>query len=293
MITESLSTLKINKMSQKQFERELAAGNIEENALYLTPVNDEQYIVYIKEVYNEESGENEYVTDESFNWDELLSVVYEQKKQVVCRLLLSDSNEDFAEFNLTYGTVNEDSCICFSKNYNGNMESIDIYDDGFVSFTSYNVNSTINSSLNDLYAKEIDLTSNDMTIELYTATTFTLTDTQISYLVNSINNSNKLRPINFIFKITNSGTNLGKFRITAYPEAASFSGTSLIRYSKTFSMYSSVYNGVFSAFTIAFTYTPTTQEFTAFCTKNISENEINSLIDSKLAAIPIAEEASF
>jgi hypothetical protein len=35
--TENLSTLKIHKLTQAQYERELAAGNIDENALYLTP----------------------------------------------------------------------------------------------------------------------------------------------------------------------------------------------------------------------------------------------------------------
>ena len=37
MITENLSTLEINKLTKAQYERELAAGNINENALYLTP----------------------------------------------------------------------------------------------------------------------------------------------------------------------------------------------------------------------------------------------------------------
>lgn len=37
MITENLSTLKINKLSQAQYDRELAAGRIDANALYLTP----------------------------------------------------------------------------------------------------------------------------------------------------------------------------------------------------------------------------------------------------------------
>ena len=37
MITENLTTLKIHKLTQEQYERELAAGNIDENALYLTP----------------------------------------------------------------------------------------------------------------------------------------------------------------------------------------------------------------------------------------------------------------
>ena len=37
MITENLSTLKINKLTQEQYNRELEAGNIDANALYLTP----------------------------------------------------------------------------------------------------------------------------------------------------------------------------------------------------------------------------------------------------------------
>lgn len=37
MQTTNISTLKIHKLSQEQYERELAAGNIDEYALYLTP----------------------------------------------------------------------------------------------------------------------------------------------------------------------------------------------------------------------------------------------------------------
>ena len=40
MITDNLSTLKIHKLSQAQYERELAAGNIDSSALYLTPEED-------------------------------------------------------------------------------------------------------------------------------------------------------------------------------------------------------------------------------------------------------------
>lgn len=40
MITENVSTLKIHKLTQAQYDRALAAGNIEENAIYLTPDAD-------------------------------------------------------------------------------------------------------------------------------------------------------------------------------------------------------------------------------------------------------------
>ena len=38
MITENVSTLKINRMTQAQYERELAAGNIKDDEIYLTPI---------------------------------------------------------------------------------------------------------------------------------------------------------------------------------------------------------------------------------------------------------------
>lgn len=57
MITENLSTLKIHKLTQEQYDRELASGNIDESAIYLTPdkisqsdwnQNDETAKDYIK-----------------------------------------------------------------------------------------------------------------------------------------------------------------------------------------------------------------------------------------------------
>lgn len=45
MITENLSTLKIHKLTQAQYDRELEAGNIDENALYLTP-DEEDKLLY-------------------------------------------------------------------------------------------------------------------------------------------------------------------------------------------------------------------------------------------------------
>jgi hypothetical protein len=45
--TENVSTLKINKLSQEQYDRELAAGNLEENAIYLTPDEEIDLSSYI------------------------------------------------------------------------------------------------------------------------------------------------------------------------------------------------------------------------------------------------------
>lgn len=40
MITEALNTLKIHKLTQEQYDNALATGNIDENAVYLTPEGD-------------------------------------------------------------------------------------------------------------------------------------------------------------------------------------------------------------------------------------------------------------
>lgn len=46
MKTENLSTLKIHKLTQEQYQRELEAGRIDENALYLTPDEDSDLSQY-------------------------------------------------------------------------------------------------------------------------------------------------------------------------------------------------------------------------------------------------------
>lgn len=41
MITENLSVFKIHKLTQEQYDAELAAGTLDSNALYLTPDSDD------------------------------------------------------------------------------------------------------------------------------------------------------------------------------------------------------------------------------------------------------------
>lgn len=48
MITENLSTLKIHKLSQAQYDRELEAGRIDPSALYLTPSTQEDLSDYVQ-----------------------------------------------------------------------------------------------------------------------------------------------------------------------------------------------------------------------------------------------------
>ena len=75
MNTENLSTLKIHKLSQAQYNRELAAGNIDETALYLTPddgsdwsQNDETSSGYIKNRTHYEQVMMEEISP-TFSWE--------------------------------------------------------------------------------------------------------------------------------------------------------------------------------------------------------------------------------
>ena len=65
MFIENLSTFQIHKMkSQEQFERELAAGNIDENAIYLTP-DSEASTEFGGEISNDYEN-NQAVSEYSF-----------------------------------------------------------------------------------------------------------------------------------------------------------------------------------------------------------------------------------
>ena len=60
MIIENLSTLKIHKLTQEQYDRELSADKLDENALYLTP--------------DKEIDLSPYVTKEQIDSIELITV---------------------------------------------------------------------------------------------------------------------------------------------------------------------------------------------------------------------------
>lgn len=61
MKTENLSTLKIHKLTQEQYDRELAAGRIDENAIYLTP--DEEIIFPVDSVNGKTGAVNLSASD--------------------------------------------------------------------------------------------------------------------------------------------------------------------------------------------------------------------------------------
>lgn len=62
MITENLSTLKIHKLTKAQYERELATGRIDKNALYLTPDEEADLSGYVQS--------SDIFEEKSFGWTE-------------------------------------------------------------------------------------------------------------------------------------------------------------------------------------------------------------------------------
>lgn len=66
MITENLSTLKIHKLTQSQYDRELSNNNLDENALYLTPDDS----VSKDEFNSHTTDKNIHITsEERENWN--------------------------------------------------------------------------------------------------------------------------------------------------------------------------------------------------------------------------------
>ena len=151
MITENVSTLKIHKLSQAQYDRELAVGNIDENALYLTPdtspdwnQNDETAPDYIKnrpfyegglievEVFQEDSVEfieyfglqNTLTTNMVFPVDKQYIITFNGTRYECMSRTSTDGYNDVIIGN---GTINGDDNITNGEpfeivGYNGSNE---------------------------------------------------------------------------------------------------------------------------------------------------------------------------
>ena len=114
MITENVSTLKINKLTQEQYDRELKAGNIDETAFYLTPDTDTVDQTFDPESENAQSGKAiaEALTGYAANKDERFAVftVFQVHKETY-------TNRQYCKFD----------SIKYSCGYGANTY---IYDDG-------------------------------------------------------------------------------------------------------------------------------------------------------------------
>ena len=98
MITENLSTLKLNKLTQAQYDRELAAGTLERNALYLTPDEDidlsgyatTDQILYITNTYETKTNASAKLESAKQYTDSKTSQAVEGKADIVHSHAISD-----------------------------------------------------------------------------------------------------------------------------------------------------------------------------------------------------------
>ena len=74
MITENLSTLKIYKLTQEQYDKRLEEGTLEENALYLTPDEEVDLSGYATiELLDEKVSTSRTINGKTLNEDIILS----------------------------------------------------------------------------------------------------------------------------------------------------------------------------------------------------------------------------
>lgn len=78
MVTENLSTLKIHKLTQAQYDRELTNGTIDENALYLTPDEEIDLTPYatkddVSSTYETKTDASAKLTEAKTYTDEMVS----------------------------------------------------------------------------------------------------------------------------------------------------------------------------------------------------------------------------
>lgn len=145
MITENLSTLKINKLTQAQYDRELAAGRIDENALYLTP--DE--LIQSDWNQNDETA-SDYIKNKPFSCEINEEIIFEQNipsssftvqtvQNEICATTVVTSTKTFSEngiYNVIYdGTLY--SNVTVSKYGLENIVIGNIDESGMPIFTTY------------------------------------------------------------------------------------------------------------------------------------------------------------
>ena len=127
MKTENLSTLKINKLTQAQYNRELDAGRIDENALYLTPATDSVIDILgympshinISKADEEDNYSSSYASFAPFNSSKTVNVTT-QKGNITCKTIsevLPDRNTEVELYAIEIGddihTVRVSANICY------------------------------------------------------------------------------------------------------------------------------------------------------------------------------------
>jgi hypothetical protein len=95
LITENLSTLKIHKLTQAQYDRELAAGRIDENALYLTPDEEVDMSIYatVDQLDNKADSEHTHEITDVINLQPSLDKLFDDSKKYTDSVASTNYNE--------------------------------------------------------------------------------------------------------------------------------------------------------------------------------------------------------
>lgn len=155
MKTTNVSTLKIHNLTQAQYDRELANGNIDENALYLTPSNEGNSAgSYIIPIYR---GDDDALhIEESFNYSEdaLIEAVNNNYFIALKQVL---NNDDCAIYPLV-SKEQSTSMYLFSRCINTLVQTIELDEFGINGEYEYhiNVDTTLSISGRPADAKAVD-----------------------------------------------------------------------------------------------------------------------------------------
>lgn len=98
MITENLQTLKIVKLTQEQYDRESAAGNLDENAIYLTPDEEVNLSGYVTVEQLDTKADAEHNHDDVYYTEIEIDEMLQNK---------SDSSHNHDSSYDTKGSANE------------------------------------------------------------------------------------------------------------------------------------------------------------------------------------------
>lgn len=123
MITQNLSTLKIHKLTQEQYDRELAAGRIDENALYLTPDEEIDLTPYAtkEEVATKADAEHSHEISDVTDLQSTLDSVTDELKDYTDTVASSkaDSSHTHSISEVTNLQSTLDSKVPVSRTVNG------------------------------------------------------------------------------------------------------------------------------------------------------------------------------
>lgn len=155
MKTENLSTLKIHKLSQAQYKRELEANNIDENALYLTPDEDIEYI----QAYTDSDGN--WVLSNNHTFETVEALVLARRPPIIYINYTSGAKRYFY-FNMRYANSDGTYPLEFHCSYNNYGYMFKVHPSGEHTLTYYTWVTTGRTINGKKLSSNITLTASDI-----------------------------------------------------------------------------------------------------------------------------------